>query len=134
VAGEYQSNDDHEIHISGDVANGFRLYFRMTKNETWLRRSGWPVVRESADFFASRAVACDDRSCALGGRGNATAWNLTYLSVVSPDESAGRHDSSAYTNGIAVTVLDFALEAAALLGETSHGRYCNLDAPYLIHK
>ena len=37
--------------------------------------------------------------------------------MVSPDESAGRHNSSAYTNGIAVTVLSFALEAAALLGE-----------------
>jgi len=86
----------------------------MTKNESWLRKEGWPVVRDSADFFASRAVACNSSSCTLGG--GVSARNLTYLSVVAPDESAGRHDSSAYTNGIAVTVLDFALECAALLG------------------
>lgn len=116
--GEYVSNDDHEIHISGDVPNAFRLYFRMTKNETWLREMGWPVVRDSADFFASRAVPCDATSCTLSGAGvSATTRNLTFLNVVSPDESAGRRNSSAYTNGIAITVLSFALEVAELLGE-----------------
>ena len=123
--GEYESNDDNEIHISGDVANGFRLYYRMTKNETWLRHSGWPVVRDSADFFASRAVACNSSSCTLGG--GTTTRNLTYLSVVSPDESAGRHDSSAYTNGIAVTVLNFALEVATLLGETPSANWSSVS-------
>ena len=123
--GEYESNDDHEIHISGDVANGFRLYFRMTQNVSWLRNEGWPVVRDSADFFASRAVACDNVSCTLGASG-VTTHNLTYLDVVAPDESAGRHDSSAYTNGIAVTVLDFALEVAALLGETPSANWSSV--------
>ena len=123
--GEYESNDDNEIHISGDVANGFRLYYRMTQNVSWLRTEGWPVVRGSADFFASRAVACNAISCSLQP-GGATTHNLTYLSVVSPDESAGRHDSSAYTNGIAVTVLDFALEVASLLGETPSANWSSV--------
>ena len=123
--GEYESNDDHEIHISGDIANGFRLYYRMTKNVSWLRTEGWPVVRDSADFFASCAAACDNVSCTLEP-GVATTHNLTYLNVVSPDESAGRHDSSAYTNGIAVTVLDFALEVAALLGERPSGNWSSV--------
>ena len=35
--GEYEANDDHEIHISGDVPNAFRLYFRMSRNVSWLR-------------------------------------------------------------------------------------------------
>ena len=125
--GEYESNDDNEIHISGDVANAFRLFYRMTKNQTWLRNTGWPVIRGSADFFASRAVPCDNSSCTLGGQGGATTRNLTYLSVVSPDESAGRHDSSAYTNGIAITVLDFALEAAQLLGETPSANWSSVS-------
>ena len=150
--GEFQWNDDDEIHISGacrlrsvtsvanvslrclssllvsgDVANAFRLYYRMTKNETWLRSEGWPVIRDSADFFASRAVACDNSSCTLGGRVGATSANLTYLNVVSPDESAGRHNSSAYTNGIAITVLDFALEAARLLGETPSANWSSIS-------
>lgn len=113
--------------VSGDVANAFRLYYRMTKNETWLSREGWPVIRDSADFFASRAVACDNSSCSLGGPAGATSTNLTYLNVVSPDESAGRHNSSAYTNGIAITVLDFALEAARLLGETPSANWSSIS-------
>jgi len=47
--------------------------------------------------------------------------------VVSPDESAGRHNSSAYTNGIAVTVLDFALEVAKLLGETPSANWSDVS-------
>jgi trehalose/maltose hydrolase-like predicted phosphorylase len=125
--GEFQWNDDDEIHISGDVANAFRLYYWMTKNDTWLQSSGWPVIRDSADFFASRAVACDNSSCILGGQTGATTTNLTYLSVVSPDESAGPHDSSAYTNGIAITVLDFALEAARLLGEAPGANWSSVS-------
>lgn len=125
--GEFQFNDDNEIHISGDVANAFRLYYRMTKNETWLRSSGWPVIRDSADFFASRAVPCGSTTCTLGGVTGATTANLTYRAVVSPDESAGRHDSSAYTNGIAITVLDFALEAARLIGEAPGANWSSVS-------
>ena len=124
--GEYESNDDNEIHISGDVANAFRLYYRMTQNITWLRAAGWPVIRGSADFFASRAVPCDAISCTLSS-GRASTQNLTFLTVVSPDESAGRHNSSAYTNGIAVTVLDFALEIAKLLGETPSANWSSVS-------
>ena len=128
--GEWQPNDDKEIHISGDVPNAFRLYFRMTKNATWLRQYGWPVARDSADFFASSAVACDNSSCTLGPSpdgGATTTQNLTYLLVVSPDEGAGRHDSSAYTNGIAITVIEFALEVAQLLGETPSSNWSSVS-------
>ena len=48
-----------------------------------------PVIRDSADFFASRAVACDAASCSFGG-GGATTRNLTFLMVVPPDEGAGK--------------------------------------------
>ena len=47
------TNDDSEIHITADVA---KIYYRMSQNKTWLRESGWPLIRDSADFFASRVV------------------------------------------------------------------------------
>ena len=48
--------DEHEIHISGDVPVAFRLFHRMRRNASWLRSYGWPVARDAADFFCSRAV------------------------------------------------------------------------------
>ena len=66
------------------------------------------------------------RSCDQSTASGATTRNLTYLTVVPPDESAGRHNSSAYTNGIAVTVISFALEAAALLGETPSANWSSV--------
>jgi trehalose/maltose hydrolase-like predicted phosphorylase len=109
------TNDDQEIHITGDVPNAFRLYYRMTRNATWLQHNGYPLVRDSANFFASRVVP---------------HWlhkdNLTLLDVKPPDESAGIHNSSAYTNAIAVTTLKFALAAAEIIGETPAANWSSI--------
>ncbi len=56
VCGPGQTEGTNEIHISADIPLSFRLHFLATRNETWLRSHAWPVVKASADFFASRAV------------------------------------------------------------------------------
>ncbi len=90
--------DESEIHISGDIPMAFRLYYRANQNDTWLRTQAWESVRDSADFFASRVVI--DKS----------SGNYTLDQVIMPDESAGLHDSNAYTNSIASETMKFALE------------------------
>ena len=82
----------------------------MTRNETWLKSHGWPLIRESANFYTTRVTPW---------HGTPDGTNLTLIEVVSPDESAGVHNSSAYNNAIAVTTLQFAIEAAAIVGETA---------------
>lgn len=96
--------DEHEIHISGDVPMAFRLYHRMSRNASWLRTHGWPVARDSADFFCSRAV-----------RHNVSG-NWTLLNVIMPDEGAGVRNGSAYTNAVAAETMRFAAAVAKTIG------------------
>lgn len=102
------TNDDKEIHISGDVANAFRLYYIMTRNDTWLKTHAWPLIRDTATFYTSRVTPW---------HGTPDGKNLTLVGVISPDESAGVHNSSAYNNAIAMTTLEFAIAAADIVGE-----------------
>ena len=111
----WRPGDDNEIHITGDVPMAFRLYYRVARNTTWLQQA-WPLLRDAADFFASRAVLHK-------GTGN---W--TWLQVISPDEGAGIHDGNAYTNAIAGETIRFALETAARFGYTPHGNWSQIAA------
>ena len=70
----WKVGDNNEIHITGDVPMAFRLFHRMARNDTWLRVDAWPLLRDSADFFASRVV----REPRTG--------NFTLLNVIMPDE------------------------------------------------
>lgn len=38
-------------------------YYRMSRNETWLRERGWEMARDSANFFASRVVPDPSKWC-----------------------------------------------------------------------
>ena len=96
--------DDNEIHITGDVSMAFRLYHRVTHNDTWLKDEAWPLVRDSADFFVSRA------------KRHSSTGNWTWLGVICPDEGAGIQDSNAYTNAIAAETMKFALATAERFG------------------
>ncbi len=96
--------DEHEIHITADVAMAARLYFRASQNMTWLKHTGWPLAQASAEYFASRVVVDPD------------SGNFTLLNVIPPDEKAGVVNSSAYTNAAAAETLRFGVEVANLLG------------------
>jgi trehalose/maltose hydrolase-like predicted phosphorylase len=112
MCGPGQTEGTNEIHISGDIPMSFRLHYLVSRNDSWLRTHAWPVVRNSADFFASRAVR------------EPVSGNYTQKQVVTPDEGAGIVDDAAYTNAIAARTLQFACLIAERLNLTTthHGR------------
>ena len=90
-------------HITGDVAWAMWKYYQVTGDREWLESTGYPVIREAADFFASRV----DRT----GPG---AYNID--NVIGANEWEENIDNNAYTNGMAITALRVAGEAARALG------------------
>ncbi len=90
-------------HISGCVGWAFWQYYLVTKDKQWLQERGYPVLKEVADFWASRV----ERK----GPGNYQINN-----VIGANEWQENIDNNAFTNGMAITVLRYATEAAQELG------------------
>ena len=86
-------------HITGDVGWAFWKYYEVTKDKEWLRTRGYPMLKEVADFWVSRAEKGADGKYHI-------------INVVCADEWAENVDDNAYTNGMAKEVLDYAMEAA----------------------
>jgi protein-glucosylgalactosylhydroxylysine glucosidase len=94
-----------EHHITGCVGYAMWKYYQVTKDKEWLRTRGYPVLKATADFWAARVE--------LGKDGKYHIPN-----VVCADEWAENVDDNAWTNGVAITVLRYATQAAAVIGET----------------
>ena len=90
-------------HITGCVGWAFWKYYQVTHDKSWLRDRGYPVLREVADFWASRV----ERK----GPGRYEINN-----VIGANEWQENIDNNAFTNGMAITVLQYATEAAKELG------------------
>lgn len=92
-----------EHHITGCVGFAAWNYFSMTQDMDWLKNIGWPLLKETADFWASRV----ERK----GPGRYEINN-----VVAADEWAENVDNNAFTNAVAITNLKAATKTALLLG------------------
>lgn len=92
-------------HISGCVGWAFWKYYQVTKDETFLRERAYPVLKEVADFWTSRV----ERK----GPGRYEINN-----VIGANEWQENIDNNAFTNGMAITVLGYATQAATKLGIT----------------
>jgi protein-glucosylgalactosylhydroxylysine glucosidase len=92
-----------EHHITGCVAIAAWNYYCVTQDKIWLRERGWPILSATADFWASRVER--------NGPGKFDIKN-----VVAADEWAENVDNNAFTNAAARANLQFANEAAKLLG------------------
>ena len=92
-----------EHHITADVGIACWNYFRVTHDTEWLNSTGFPIIREVADFWVSRAKKNEDGS-----------WSIH--NVVGANEFAPNVDDNAFTNGSAKTILGYAVEAAIVLG------------------
>lgn len=90
-------------HITGCIGWAFWKYFEVTKDKEWLRTRGWPVLKEAADFWASRV----DRN----GPGQ-----FDIINVIGANEWLENIDNNAFTNGMAKTCLEYASLAALELG------------------
>ena len=93
-----------ERHVTADVANMMWHYYRCTGDKGWLRQSGYPVLRSTADYWISRISRDPDGS-------------LHIRKVVGPDETAEIVDDDAFTRGVVKVNLLDAAAAASELGE-----------------
>ena len=96
-----------EHHITACVAIAAWNYYCVTQDKDWLREKGWPILSATADFWASRVER--------NGPGRYDINN-----VVAADEWAENVDNNAFTNAAAKANLQFATEAARILGITAN--------------
>lgn len=92
-----------EHHITACVGISAWHYYCVTQDKQWLREKGWPLIKETADFWASRVER--------NGPGRYDIKN-----VVAADEWAENVDNNAFTNAAAITNLRYANLAAGVLG------------------
>ena len=91
-----------EHHITACVGFAAWNYYCVTQDKNWLRERGWPILKNTADFWASRVER--------NGPGQYDIKN-----VVAADEWAENVDNNAFTNAAAKANLKYATEAAKLL-------------------
>jgi protein-glucosylgalactosylhydroxylysine glucosidase len=108
-------------HITGCVGYAMWKYYQVTKDKEWLKTRGFPVLKEVANFWASRAE--------LGKDGK-----YHIINVVCADEWAENVDDNAFTNGIAKSVLLYATQAAFELGEKPDASWKTISEGIVILK
>ncbi len=92
-----------EHHITACVGIAAWNYYCVTQDKVWLKEKGWPLLSATADFWASRVER--------NGPGKYDIKN-----VVAADEWAENVDNNAFTNAAAKANLQYATEAAKILG------------------
>jgi len=114
-------NARSEIHVTGDVALAQWQYYLATGDSTWLAEEGFPVIRETADFWVSRSTCDASERCHIEN-------------VVSVAEGLIGVTDDAYTNAVAGKNLEFAVAASKRLGRPADPRWSllasRLHLPY----
>ena len=94
-----------ENHVNSEVAIAQWQYYLATLDRSWLRTHGWPVIRDVARFWASRATYDPSRK------------RYDILHVTSVAESNADIPDDTFTNLGAAKALDIATAAAKVIGE-----------------
>ena len=102
-----------EHHITACVGIAAWNYYCVTQDKQWLREKGYPILSATADFWASRVER--------NGPGQYDIKN-----VVAADEWAENVDNNAFTNAAARSNLQFATEAAKILGIAPDADWMNV--------
>lgn len=92
-----------EHHITACVGIAAWNYYCVTQDKNWLKEKGFPILSATADFWASRVE-----------RNGPGKYDI--INVVAADEWAENVDNNAFTNAAAKSNLQFATEAAKVLG------------------
>lgn len=95
----------YQNHVTGDVALAQWQYFLATGDQLWLANYGFPVIKETADFWVSRVTY------------NETKDRYEIRNVVSVDEGLIGIHNDAYTNVVAKKNLEVAAAASKMLGK-----------------
>jgi trehalose/maltose hydrolase-like predicted phosphorylase len=110
-----------EHHITADVGIAFWNYYRVTRDKKWLSERGYPMLKEVADYWVSRSVENDDGSYSI-------------RNVVGANEFAPNVDDNAFTNGSAITALQYATLAAKELGLEPDSSWTHVADRIKIHR
>lgn len=102
-----------EHHITACVGIAAWNYYCVTQDKTWLKEKGYPLLSATAEFWASRVER--------NGPGHYDIKN-----VVAADEWAENVNNNAFTNAAAKANLQFAAEAAKVLGLTPDPDWLNV--------
>jgi trehalose/maltose hydrolase-like predicted phosphorylase len=111
---------EREIHVNADVAIAQWQYWLATQDRAWLKEYGWPVIRNVADFWASRATW------------NADQRRYEIVHVTSVAESYNDVPNDIFTNVSAQKALNIAAKAAALAGERPDPHWAEVAAKLYI--
>lgn len=96
-------NASYENHVVGDVALAQWQYFLATRDTGWLDQFGYAVLKETADFWASRVTY------------NPKNARYDIQKAVSVDEGLIGISNDTYTNGTCVKNLEIAESASEIL-------------------
>ncbi len=102
-----------EHHITACVGIAAWNYYCVTQDRQWLKEKGFPILSATADFWASRVER--------NGPGHYDINN-----VVAADEWAENVNNNAFTNAAARSNLQYATEAAKILGITPDADWINV--------
>jgi protein-glucosylgalactosylhydroxylysine glucosidase len=102
-----------EHHITACVGIAAWNYYCVSQDKAWLKEKGWPILKNTADFWASRVER--------NGPGKYDIKN-----VVAADEWAENVDNNAFTNAAAKANLKYATAAAKILGVDADADWMNV--------
>ena len=105
-----------EIHVNADVAIAQWQYWLATHDLEWLREHGWPVIRDVARFWTSRATY------------NEKVQRYDIEHVTSVEENYYDVPNDTFTNLEAAKALNIATAAAALVGAKPDPRWADIAA------
>jgi trehalose/maltose hydrolase-like predicted phosphorylase len=102
---------EREIHVNADIAIANWEYYLATGDKGWLRDYGYRVLRETADFWASRVTYNREKD------------RYEILHVTSPDEAYNDVPNDSFTNAVAQKALRCAVAAAGVLGQARNPKW-----------
>jgi trehalose/maltose hydrolase-like predicted phosphorylase len=97
-------------HVTGCVGWAFWKYYQVTQDKVWLAERGYPMLKEVAEFWVSRVE-------------KGTDGKYHIINVIGSDEYAENIDDNAFTNGMAISVLRYADQAAKLLNQPANPQW-----------
>ncbi|HKU78786.1 MAG TPA: glycosyl hydrolase family 65 protein, partial [Rhodanobacteraceae bacterium] len=105
-----------EIHVNADIAIAQWQYWLATHDLEWLRKDGWPVIRNLAEFWTSRATW------------DKAKRRYEIRDLVSVMEPYAHIDNDTFTNASAAKALRIATQAAKLVGAEADPRWTEIAA------
>lgn len=110
-----------EHHITADIGIACWNFYCVTRDRQWLVQKGFPLLKDVADFWVSRATRNADGT-----------WSIR--NVVGANEYKHGATDNAFTNAAARMALEYAVRAARLCGTEPDSRWEEVAGGLMIHR